>query len=339
MNSLIKNKLKQVLGNQVLTKFISNSSPHTVVVVLMYHDICDDDDFISWLRVKKSSFEFQIRKLLELGHFIRPSDLFQIDALRKHTLNFLMTFDDGFVNNYKLALPILKKFQIPALFFISTEHIQSGEQFWFDRVITPIQIHKITSLDLQHLGLRDYRFFPSEGPIRWNDIQALLLDIKAKGNATDPDVRRILGFFDEISRDISADVNNKYRPLTHDEICQMQTSKLCYFGSHSHRHEILTYLTTKDLIMNLVKSKEFLEKLLGQPITHFAYPNGDTNTSVTMYCRKSGYEYCYLATSGLVNSHTNTMYIPRIPVSGYDSIQSLFWKINKELIKAAIKLR
>jgi len=312
---LIKNKLKQVIGNQVFTKFISNSSPHAVVVVLMYHDICDDDDFTSWLRVKKSSFEFQIRKLLELGHFIRPSDLFQNDALRKHTLNFLMTFDDGFVNNYKLALPILKKFQIPALFFISTEHIQSGEQFWFDRVITPIQIHKITSLDLQHLGLRDYRFFPSEGHRRWDDIQAF-----------------------EISRDINADVRNKYRPLTQDEICQMQTSKLCYFGSHSHRHEILTYLTTKDLIMNLVKSKDFLEKLLGHPITHFAYPNGDTNALVARYCRETGYEYCYLATAAIVKKNTDPMNIPRIPVSGYDSIQSLFWKINKELIKAAVKL-
>ena len=336
---MIKNKLKQVIGNQVFTKFISNSSPHTVVVVLMYHDICDDDDFISWLRVKKSSFEFQIRKLLELGHFIRPSDLFQNDALRKHTLNFLMTFDDGFVNNYKLALPILKKFQIPALFFISTEHIQSGEQFWFDRVITPIQIHKITSLNLQHLGLRNYSFFPSEGHRRWNDIQALLVDIKTKGNATDPDARRILGFFDEMARDINADVINKYRPLTQDQLCQMQASKLCYFGSHSHRHEILTYLTGKDLRMNLVKSKDFLEKLLERPITHFAYPNGDTNALVARYCRETGYERGYLATAAIVKKNTDPMNIPRISVSGYDSIESLLWKINKELIKAAIKLR
>ena len=334
-----KNRLKYFLGRQRISKIVNNFLNDEVVVVLMYHDLCDDEDFTSWLRVKKTSFEFQIRKLLELGHFIRPSDLFQNDALRKHTLNFLMTFDDGFVNNYKLALPILKKFQIPALFFISTEHIQTGEQFWFDRVITPIQIHRITSLNLQHLGLRNYSFFPSEGPVRWNDIQALLLDIKAKGNVTDPDVRKVLCFFDEMSRDITADVRNKYRPLTQDEICQMQTSKLCYFGSHSHRHEILTYLTAKDLRMKLVKSKDFLEKLLGRPITHFAYPNGDTNICVKRCCRESGYEYGYLATSGLVNGHTHPMYIPRISVSGYDSIESLFWKINKELIKAAIKLR
>lgn len=318
---------------------MNKSHKHAVVVVLMYHDLCDDDDFRSWLRVKKSSFEFQIRKLLELGQFIQPSDLFQKDTLRKDTLNFLVTFDDGFVNNYKLALPVLKKFQIPALFFISTGHTLSGEPFWFDWIISSIQIYKITSLDLRYLGLRDYRFFPSEGLKRWNDIQTLLVDIKTKGNATDPEIKRVISFFRKNFPDVREEIILKYRPLVENEICRMQSSGLCHFGSHSHRHEILTYLTAKDLRMNLVESKKFLEKLLGQPVIHFAYPNGDTNSCVTRCCRQNGYQFGYLAASGLVNKHAHPMYIPRISVSGYDSIKSLLWKINREIIKGTIMLK
>ena len=129
----------------------------------------------------------------------------------------------------------------------------------------------------------------------------------------------------------------QYRPLKQDEICKMKASNLCYFGSHSHRHEILTYLNDDEIRRNLIKSKEILEKLLGERIIHFSYPNGDTNARVSTLCRNVGYEYGYMAKSGLLKLNTPPMNIPRIAVSGYDSIQSLFWKINKELIRSIWK--
>ena len=159
------------------------------------------------------------------------------------------------------------------------------------------------------------------------------------GNITDPNAKRFLKFFNKTFNDISGDIITKYRPLTKNQLCQMQASNLCYFGSHSHRHEILTYLTGKDLRMNHLKSKDFLEKLLGRPITHFAYPNGDTNICVKRCCRESGYERGYLATAAIVKKNTDPMNIPRISVSGYDSIASLFWKINREMVRGAIMLK
>jgi peptidoglycan/xylan/chitin deacetylase (PgdA/CDA1 family) len=333
---VIKKKLKQILANHKITRMISNLLPPTVVV-LTYHDICENNDISSWLRVKKSSFELQLSQLREIGNFIRPSDLYHKETLSRHGLNFLITFDDGFIKQYKLALPILEKFQIPALFFISTENVQTGDLFWFDRIITPIQVKRITSLELRLVGLRDYQFSMSEGDERWNDIQVLLEDIKAKGNCTHPDVQKVLRFFDDTFGDIIKKITHQYRPLKEDDICKMQASDLCYLGSHSHRHEILPYLDDKDIKNNLVRSKEFLENLLRQPITHFSYPNGNTNNRVTALCRESGYEYCYTATSGLVKSNTNLMEIPRISVGGYDSIQILFWKINRALMKGVIK--
>lgn len=336
---MIKAKIKQVLASQSITKITNNLLPHTLVV-LMYHDICEDDDnFTSWLRVKESSFKLQMLQLREIGNFVRPSDLYKNAILSKGCLNFLITFDDGFHNQYELGLPVLEKFDIPALFFISTENVESGDLFWFDRIITPIQTQRINSLELGHLGLRKYEFLASEGAKRWIDIDALLEDIKVRGDSRHLDIKEILEYFDNNFGGVVRNVIQKCRPLTCDEISKMKASKLCYFGSHSHRHEILTYLNDNDIRTNLVKSKEYLERLSGQCITHFAYPNGKMDTRVAALCQASGYDYGFTTTSGLARNNTDRMHIPRISVSGYDSIGMLFWKINRELIKEAIRWR
>ena len=333
MNLKIKKRVKDIFSSRIITKVAADLLPSTVAV-LLYHDLSEDDDFSSWMRVKKTAFELQMSQLRGICNFIHPPDLFQKDAFTKNRLNVLLTFDDGFVNQYTLGLPVLRKFKIPALFFVSTENIESGDIFWFDRIVTPIQALGIDKLDLQHLGLKNYHFFSLNGAKRWNDIQVLLQDIKAKGNDTSPDVRRIINYFGDSFPDIMEQIPFKYRPLNKAEILEMKSTKLCYFGSHSHRHEILTYLKEDDIKANLVKSKHFLEGLLGEPIAHFSYPNGNSNSRVIALCKETGYKYGYLASPGLLKRNTFPMSIPRITVSGYDTIESILWKINREYVKS-----
>jgi hypothetical protein len=226
---------------------------------------------------------------------------------------------------------------VPALFFVCTRNTQSGEPFWFDWIISPIQALRLGSLDLREFGLGVYYFPESEDFNRWNSIQKLLVDIKTIGNPSDPRVERIIAFFKDSFVDLKTEVVSKYRPLNANEISEMHGSTLCYFGSHSHRHEILTYLTNEDLMFNLVASKAFLEGLLSRHVSHFAYPNGDTNAAVTAYSKEVGYTHGYLSTSGILKKDTDPMTIPRIAVSGYDSIHSLYFKINSQLLRAATR--
>ena len=336
MNSEIKSKFKDILSSKRITRVGGNLLPYTIVV-LTYHDLCEGGNFSSWLRVNKDVFELQMGQLNEICNFIHPSDLFQKDTLSKDRLNALITFDDGFMNQYTLALPVLRKFKIPALFFISTENIESGDIFWFDRIVIPIQALRINTLDLQPLGLRNYHFFAWDGAKRWDDIQVLLEDIKSKGNDSSPNVKQILKYFDDAFREVNKRIMHSYHPLTQDKVYEMRSSKLCYFGSHSHRHEILTYLNDNEIRTNLIKSKEFLEKSLGERITHFAYPNGNTNTRVIELCREAGYEYGYMTKSGLLNHHKPSMNIARFAVTCFSSFQPLFGKTNEEGLRAIIK--
>jgi peptidoglycan/xylan/chitin deacetylase (PgdA/CDA1 family) len=337
-SSRTKNWAKHFLGSQRITTATSYLLPKHVVV-LMYHDLCHDDDFTSWLRVKQSQFEIQIDYLSKIGTFIHPKDLFQSEALSNHHLNLLVTFDDGFVNQHRLAMPILEKYNVPALFFITTENAESGELFWFDRIVTPIQQSKINRLKLSHLGLDNYNLPSAEGPERWAVIQTLLEDIKHQGNYTSSAVKGILRFFEEEFGTFSKDTYSRLRPLTPHEIMTMSQSSLCSFGSHSHRHDILPLLSEPQIKANLEQSKEFLEDTVGTPIAEIAYPNGSTSTQVIELCKASGYKYGYMTTPGLVRQESPHFSLPRISVSGYDSLKTLLWKINRELMKAFVGFR
>lgn len=336
MFEFLKKHISAAFGNEHFVRNVSRGSS-SPLAVLTYHDLSDDDDYSSWLRVKKSNFEAQMISLKAFCNFIRPEDLVHGHGIQRGKLNILLTFDDGFVNNYSLAFPLLKKLEIPALFFISTWNMQTGEPFWFDRVVCPIQEFGIYSLDLCSLGLNKYRFFPEDGPRRWDDIQRLLEDLKSVGSARNPRVGPVIEYLNREFPDGGSELCRRYRPLNVTEMIEMQESGLCHFGSHAHFHEILTGLDESSLVANLQSSKSFLENALNESVTHFSYPNGSVDDRVKVLCREAGYLFGYLVKSGKVNYKGDPMAIPRTMVGGYDSVESLLWKLGSELAGQKIR--
>ena len=311
--------------------------PPPAAVVLCYHGICEDGDYASWLRVKRRAFAAQLRRFKEIGHFLRPDELLEPASWHPDKLNVLLTFDDGYANNHALAFPLLQELDIPALFFVSTWHLSSGESFWFDRVIGAVQENRLIDLNLQPLGLKHYRLRPEDNSRRWDDIQSILEDFKNIGNASHPTVQAALEHLD-VGWNIPVR-NDAYRPLDAGQIVDMHNSGLCFFGSHSHCHEILTLLGAEELRHNLAVSRQVLETLLGVPVEHISYPNGNVDARVREACRETGYRFGYSTSPGEVLPDSDFLHIPRFLVGGYDSIEALLWRLGKSLIARRLSLR
>lgn len=327
------------------------------VLILSYHDIGPDTEPGDWLRVRQGEFDRQLAWLGRLGRFITPDELpvtFGNDiaarrdtnesgtvgagreAARPRGLRFLLTFDDGYVNNYRLALPILEQHDAPALFFVSTWHVETGEVFWFDRITVPIQADARGDLDLRDVGLKSYRFHSQDNSTRWDDIERLLVDIKALGNPGQPVVDLILNRCERgASRHARAALADR-RPLQVAEIRAMHATGLCYFGSHAHRHEILTYLDDTALAEALRASREFLQKTLSLPPSDLAYPNGDADERVCAAARAAHFARGYTTEQGVVRPGAAPMRLPRLMVGGYDTPSVLAFKLNRLLVRAAL---
>jgi peptidoglycan/xylan/chitin deacetylase (PgdA/CDA1 family) len=303
------------------------------VVVLAYHDLREDDDLPTWLRVSRSDFRRQLDLWQRLGRVLHPDDLHDPARWPRDRLSFVLTFDDGQLNNRRLAWPLLQERGLGALFFVSTWHAQTGEPLWFDQIVTPIQELRLAELDLRGHGLARYSFTAGDAARRWEDIQQLLVDLKTLGSATDPRLTAVLAECRGLLPDEKATLA-RFRPLDEADIAAMHAEGAA-FGSHGHRHRILTNLDQEELHEELALSRSFLERVTGTEIDTIAYPNGDSDARVERACRECGYKLGYATGTALCGPQTNVMRIPRLMVGGFDSEAVLRYRINRALWRGA----
>lgn len=302
--------------------------------MLCYHDLARPGYTGSWLKMDVKRFERQIGFLKMIGNYLRPGDLFESGRFASCRLNLLLTFDDGQVNNFKLGLPVLQRYSVPALFFISTWHMESGEPFWFDRLIRAIQHYRLSMLDLRRYGMGIYRFNQSGGEKRWAGINRFLNDIKESAEKHQDQVSNWIMRMLPGDEHLDKVFHKEDLPLNKEQILAMRNSGLCWFGSHSHRHRILTKLDDDTLLEELRYSRDNLENVIGQSVEHIAYPNGNVDTRVREACLRAGYRFGYTVDSGRVRSATDHLRIPRISIGGFDSIFRILISIARSLPKA-----
>lgn len=102
-----------------LTHLVSRS--YTRVPVLMYHSVNDNPVGVAQLSVRSADFESQIQYLKEKGY--TAITFAELKNAKRYQKPILITFDDGYLDNYQYAYPILKKYGCKATIFLVTDYI------------------------------------------------------------------------------------------------------------------------------------------------------------------------------------------------------------------------
>ncbi len=127
------------------------------VPVLMYHAVSDDMWGISELFVSPSDMEDQLAYLVENGYDpIWFQDLSHVEDYDKPVI---LTFDDGYDDNYTELLPLLQKYQVKATVFVignamGKSHKMTEEQVkaLSDSGLVTVQSHGYTHHDMDVMG-------------------------------------------------------------------------------------------------------------------------------------------------------------------------------------------
>jgi len=189
-----------------------------------------------------------------------------IERLRDGTLPpraACITFDDGYADNAEVALPILKRHNATATFFISTGFLDGG-RMWNDTIIESVRRAPGNMLDLSSLGLGRHDI--SDPAARRRAIGAILGSIKYLAHA-------------ERLEQVAAVERNIGEPLPNDLMMRSEQVRLLAdsgmtIGAHTVSHPILARLPTAEARQEIASSRETLKAITGRPITLFAYPNG-----------------------------------------------------------------
>lgn len=98
----------------------------TVLHILMYHSVVRDGVHCNDYMVTQETFRSQIQWLVDEGYTtILPSQLVSGEALPEKAL--LLSFDDGYADNYELAFPVLREFGCKAVVSVITSYIEEGD--------------------------------------------------------------------------------------------------------------------------------------------------------------------------------------------------------------------
>lgn len=276
------------------------------LIVLAYHrvlDIGDEECFGAdpeLVSATVADFEWQMRFLRD--HFAPVTFRQLIDRLDRgadlpaHSV--VVTFDDGHIDNYTLAFPVLRKLGLPATIFLSTGYIGSGSPFWFDRVASILRRARPGTFELKAIG---YRGELTDMPSRHRASSAVLHALKRVHESTR------LACLDELSslEESQASATRSSPPfaIDWDQVREMAQSGI-EFGSHTVTHPILANVDQQQLERELVESRLAIESQTGQSVEVVAYPIGKRfayDERVIAACRSAGYRLGVSYESG-VNS-------------------------------------
>lgn len=181
-----------------------------------------------------------------------------------------ITFDDGYANNYTVALPILKRLGLPATFFIATGFLNGGRMF-NDTVIEALRHAKGEALDLTRIGLGRHSIATIEA--RRAAIASLLGNLKylEPGRRSEAEKAVVEAAGAELRADLM---------LSTEQLRGLAGAGMT-LGAHTVNHPILASISEEEALTEMSASKDHLEGLTGERITLFAYPNGKPGSDYT----------------------------------------------------------
>jgi len=255
----------------------------------------------------------------------------------------VITFDDGWRDNYLFAFPILRKLEIPAMIFLSTGFIGTERLFWPEMLIYCLSYHREKCLkniaQLEELLSEKGRHLLKKilkGESRGVEslLHSLIEELKDHSPHSRDRVMEILrrnvslGFNEETDRRVM---------MNWEEVQEMAEAGIS-FGSHGIDHEILTKISQQDQVRELSESKRLLEDRDVASAPAFAYPNGNYNEEIKKLVTDAGYICAVSTEKGKVNKESDLFALKRINVHN-DISRGLSGGFSKTLFAYHIDLR
>jgi peptidoglycan/xylan/chitin deacetylase (PgdA/CDA1 family) len=218
----------------------------------------------------------------------------------------VVTFDDGWLDNYTHALPVLKNYDVPATVFLPTSFIGTDEWFWPEKVgwlyqrfaqrAVGAQQRIVFALRNQHVWIQG-----GEAALLHRDSDAVVEWCKTLVPA------QIDAFVSGWAAALEVGLPSDRRVVNWDEVRAMSEAGLS-FGSHSVTHTILTKLHADDVMREAVDSWSALTQQPIHSVPIFCYPNGDWSEEIGRCVKAAGYQAATTTQFGYENQTPSNLF-------------------------------
>jgi peptidoglycan/xylan/chitin deacetylase (PgdA/CDA1 family) len=270
------------------------------VIILTYHRVIEKwDETLDYSQpgmvVTASSFERQVGILKEHFEVVRLSALLADEntARRAARPRCVVTFDDGWRDNHDLAFPILRRHDVPATIYLTTDFIGTNRAFWHTTLMYLLTHANLASLLSDE---RPFRAYPD--PVRHHLKRLATLDGAAGAHDLDPLIETVKALCDDDAIEelvysltnaagISKPLDRKLF-LDWDQVRTMAAAGI-EIGSHGCSHRTMTKLPAERADDELIRSKAEIERRVGRKVKHFAFPYEDASGPLLTAAANAGY--------------------------------------------------
>lgn len=292
-NLFIKRSIKSLASvikiNAGFPSVTSNS-----VNIIAYHRVVSDiakaeKESIYGIVVSAASFRKHCELLRKSFDVVSlETAMYFLDGERKLSRPLaVITFDDGYLDFYEEAFPILNEFGLPATVFLPTDFIGQKTPLAHDRIYWLIKqafengVPMMGALIKTGVSKKLAKKFDGEKDIlKLTDLIVFLPN----------DLREKLIF--EMEKELGNRFENyppEYQLLTWEMVREMSRKGIS-FGGHTANHVILPLEDFSQMEAEIVTSKQKLETQLGNKVHSFAYPNGEYNPQIKQLVAQAGYK-------------------------------------------------
>ena len=299
--------------------------------ILLYHRVGTPHSDVHGLSVSPQDFRAQMAHVRERYHPMPLREL--VAAARAGGMpngGIAVTFDDGYVDNYTDASPILMESDVPATFFVTTDRLDEDGEYWWDT--------------LERLLLSPARPTPPalrvELPGGTRDFATMTFDERCAAHAgiyeaiagSPAGVRN--GVIDALIRwgdqpALHAPHAQTHRRMRSAELLAMAARHGHAVGAHSVRHLMLPRQTLDTQRDEIASSRRALETLLNREVRDFAYPFGAYSDEVVEHVLAAGFEMAVTCDDALLVPPVDPLRIPRLEVTPRHSAAFAEWLSNR----------
>ncbi len=259
---------------------------------------------------------------------VSVKDMFTPSKSKKRRI--AISFDDGYLNNYTVAFPLLKKYQLPATFYIVTESFEIADYCLWPEIFDALKIGD----QMSHIVFNREEFHFEQGHFLHAKTRTSISDyVKNMGAERQEAFEQFIHTYGIKQR--LKKIDPELRAFCSEEqIREMSQSPLVEIGSHTHRHYNLSRINPGLVEEELTKSKRILEHIIGKPVVSIGYPDGDYSETVKNISEKAGYRY-QLAVSFLSSKdHSDPRIRSRYSISNSTDTNTNKIMINRQFRKS-----
>lgn len=275
------------------------------LLILIYHRVHPRPDPMFPGEVDAVRFDWQMGLLRRYCHPLPLAEA--VVRLRGGELParaVAVSFDDGYADNARVALPILQRHGLTATFFIAPGFLDGG-CMWNDSIIEAVRRAPGDSLDRAAFGLEMARLGPeaSRGPIA-ESIIATVKHLQPRER-----LARVTDFCSGLGVDLPSDLMMSSAQVRELAAAGME------IGAHTISHPILRTLPAEAARNEIRDSRDALERIIGRRVRAFAYPNGRPGDDYTERDREIvaelGFDYAPCTRWGVATAQSDRLQLPR----------------------------